>query len=105
MERRAFLLRVRPGKEEEYKRTHANVWPELIEENRRAGIRNYSIFMHGNLLFGYMEVEDYEKAMEYLGKSEVQRRWQELHADILETEVKLDEAPLTLLEEVFHQEG
>ncbi len=105
MERRAFLIRVKPGKEDDYRRTHANPWPELIEDNRKAGIRSYSIFMLGQQLFGYMEVEDYEKAIAYLGKSEVQRRWQEMHKDILETEVgATGVVDLRLMEEVFHQE-
>ena len=40
-------LGVRPGYEEEYKKRHDEIWPEMISELKAAGIRNYSIFRHG----------------------------------------------------------
>ena len=32
MERVCFVLEVRPGYEEEYKRRHDEIWPELAED-------------------------------------------------------------------------
>ena len=31
----------------------------MLAELRAAGARNYSIFLHGDDLFGYLEVEDF----------------------------------------------
>jgi L-rhamnose mutarotase len=45
MERVAFVMRLRPGREVEYRRRHAGVWPEMLAELRRAGAHNYSIFL------------------------------------------------------------
>ena len=55
MARYAWVLEVRPGYEKEYKRRHDEIWPEMLDALRSAGIRNYSIFRHGLTLFGYFE--------------------------------------------------
>jgi len=64
----AWVLGVRPGYEEEYKRRHDDIWPEMVEGLRSAGISNYSIFRHGLTLFGYFETDDLKKTQAYLGK-------------------------------------
>ena len=48
---------LRSGTEAEYDRLHAAVWPEVRAAIARVGIRNYSIFRHGQRLFSYFEVE------------------------------------------------
>ena len=40
----AWVLEVRPGYEEEYKKRHDELWPEMKDMLRDAGIRNYNIF-------------------------------------------------------------
>lgn len=37
----AWKARLRPGKLEEYKKRHAEIWPEMIDVLREAGIENY----------------------------------------------------------------
>ena len=54
----AFVLRVRPDRIDEYVAAHRNVWPEMLEALRDAGISNYSIFRDGNQVFGYFETDD-----------------------------------------------
>ena len=51
-QRSAFVLRVRPERIEEYVHAHRHVWPEMLDALRSAGIRNYTIFRHGNQMFG-----------------------------------------------------
>ena len=46
-----------PGMQEEYKKRHDNIWPEMKEVLAKAGIVNYSIWMQGEELFGYYECE------------------------------------------------
>ena len=48
----AWVLEVRPGYEEEYRERHDEIWPEMLEALRAAGISNYNIFRHGLTLFG-----------------------------------------------------
>src|SRR5215471_9851045 len=51
----AMTIKIRPGCASEYKRYHAAVWPEVLEMIRQCYIRNYSIFLKDDTLFGYFE--------------------------------------------------
>ena len=83
----AWVLEVRPGYEEEYKRRHDEIWPEMIDALKEAGIRNYSIFRHGLTLFGYFETDDLRLTQEYLANSETNVRWSEWMAPIMKVEI------------------
>ena len=98
-ERSAFVLRVRPDRVEEYVEAHREVWPEMLEALRAAGIRNYTIFRSGNEMFGYFEAGDLAAAAAYLEGQEVSTRWQDAMAELLEDRVP-DAGPPPL-EEVF----
>ncbi len=82
--RAAYILMVRPGKEEQYRRAHQAVWPELIEEANKAGIRNHSVFMHGRTLFVYLEADDIGQAERKLKQTAVKQRWDAYMGDLLE---------------------
>lgn len=82
----AWVLEVRPGYEEEYKRRHEEIWPAMVETLHSAGISNYSIFRHGLTLFGYFETADLEKTQKYLADSEVNQRWSEWMDPIMKVE-------------------
>lgn len=83
----AWVLEVRPGYEAEYKRRHDEIWPEMVETLRAAGIRNYNIFRHGLTLFGYFETDDLAATQSALSASDVNRRWGEWMAPIMKVEV------------------
>ena len=55
MQRFGQVIRVKPEKLEEYKRYHANVWPEVLDKIRDCNIQNYSIYHKDGFLFAYME--------------------------------------------------
>jgi len=76
MERIGFRMRLRPGAEAEYRRRHAAVWPELLDDLRSAGASNYSIFLDGEDLFGYLEVDDFERFRSAMAASDANARWQ-----------------------------
>jgi len=98
-ERSSFVLRVRPDKIDEYVAAHRNVWPEMLEAIRASGIRNYTIFRHGNEMFGYFESDDVAAAGRFMAAQEVNARWQDSMAELLEERVP-DTGP-PRLEEVF----
>jgi L-rhamnose mutarotase len=98
-ERSAFVLRVRPDKIDEYVAAHTNVWPEMLEALRNAGIRNYSIFRDGTSVFGYFESDDLGRAADYLAAQPVCSRWQDSMANLLEERVP-DTGPPPL-QEIF----
>lgn len=83
----AWVLEVRPGYEEEYKKRHDEIWPEMLAELRAAGISNYNIFRHGLTLFGHFETDDLAATIGYLRDSDVNRRWAESMAPIMKIEV------------------
>jgi L-rhamnose mutarotase len=86
-QRSAFVLRVRPEKIEEYVEAHRDVWPEMLDALRDAGIRNYTIFRDGNQVFGYFESDDLAASEAYLARQEVSTRWQDRMAELLEERV------------------
>ena len=57
VQRMGMVIGVVPEKLDEYKRLHAEPWPEMNAALSAANIRNYSIFLREpeNLLFGYWE--------------------------------------------------
>jgi L-rhamnose mutarotase len=82
---RVFMTRLEPGAEEEYKRRHDEIWPEMLDLLRAAGIRNYTIWSDGLDVFGYYECE---KGIEFAEKTQagspVVDRWNEYMADVLD---------------------
>ena len=55
MERYASCVRLRPEYRERYLELHAQVWPEVESMLAAANIRNYTIFLRGDMLFDYYE--------------------------------------------------
>jgi L-rhamnose mutarotase len=53
--RQAWVMKLKPGHEAEYKKAHDELWPEMAANLRRDGVRNYSIYRHGLTLFAYLE--------------------------------------------------
>lgn len=107
MQRIGLLLRVKHDKIEEYKQIHSAVWPDLLAELKKAGIRNYSLWLRSDgTEFGYLECDDWQAACDYLATSEVHTRWQVYMQDYLESPT--DDAqggqPVELLEMSFLME-
>lgn len=102
MERLAWKGRIKPGCEAEYKRRHDEIWPEMVEVLKAAGICNYTVFLTGEELFGYYECE---KGVTYAEKvqaeSLVVSRWNEYMKDILELEMDPKTGAQPKLMEVF----
>lgn len=102
MQRIAFVMRVRPGQEQEYRRRHREVWPDMLQALRDAGCANYSIFMRGRELFAYLEVDDFAAMRRSLAASEASQRWEEHMAGIMERGILPETGFHEVLEEVFH---
>ncbi len=87
MSRYAWNLEVRPGYEDEYKRRHDEIWPEMLDALRAAGIRNYSIFRLGLQLIGYFETDDLDRTIAILRDDPVNARWGESMAPLMRIEI------------------
>jgi L-rhamnose mutarotase len=78
MQRYCFTFELHPGAEAEYKRRHDEIWPELVEAIRDAGIHNYTLFRRGSQVIAYCECEpDAATAFARIGATDVNRRWAE----------------------------
>jgi L-rhamnose mutarotase len=102
MARLAFKMKLFPGFEEEYKRRHDKIWPELQELLMRSGISEYSIFLDEdtNHLFCVLNFSDAKKIDE-LPHHDVMQRWWKYMGDIMESNP--DHSPVSVpLKEVFY---
>ena len=102
MEKYAFTMRLNPGCEEEYRRRHDAIWPELVDLLKDAGVSDYSIHLDRgtNTLFGVLWRRE-DHGMDDLPAHPVMQRWWAHMADIMETHP--DNAPVAVpLETVFH---
>ena len=102
MIRKAFVMKLDDGCEEEYERRHRPIWAELEEVLRSHGVSRYSIFLHPTTrqLFGYAEIED-EAGWAAIARTDVCRRWWKHMSDLMSTQP--DNSPVSLdLKEVFH---
>lgn len=102
MQRIAFTMRIRPGTQEEYRRRHQAVWPALLADLTAAGCRNYSIYLRGEELFAYMEVEDFAAFLQKMATSSASSRWEQQMSDILIRDLDDSTGFPPTLEEVFH---
>jgi L-rhamnose mutarotase len=86
MERHAFKMRLNLGMETEYTRRHDEIWPELAQLLKDAGISNYSIHLDAETmtLFGYLERSD-DHRKEDLPNHPVMQRWWAYMGDIMAT--------------------
>ncbi len=102
MKRNAFAMRLKPGREAEYKKRHDEIWPELKAELRKAGISDYSIYLDRktNTLFAFQYLAEDATDSE-LPKLPVVKKWWHMMADLMDTNP--DESPVSdELVEMFH---
>jgi L-rhamnose mutarotase len=87
MQKYAFKMHLNPGCEAEYRKRHDEIWPELVELLRDAGIFDYSIHLDAatNTLFGVLWRTD-AHTMDDLPDHPVMQRWWAHMADIMATE-------------------
>lgn len=105
MERVAWKGRILPGKKEEYIKRHNNIWPEMKEVLKEAGISNYTIWTDGDILFGYYECEfGKEFANKVQVDSPIVKKWEEYMKDVLLFEEIDEDAAQPQLEQVFFLE-
>jgi len=95
-------MQLHRGFEEEYKKRHDNLWPELKELLKNSGIREYAIFLDEstNTLFGVMKFEDPE-ILQNMHENPVMKKWWAYMRDIMDTNP--DYSPVSVpLKEVFY---
>ncbi len=85
-EKYAFTMKLNPGMDAEYKRRHAEIWPDLVALLHDAGISDYSIHLDPstNTLFGLLTRSE-NHTMGELAEHPIMRKWWAHMADIMVT--------------------
>ncbi|RAN34068.1 L-rhamnose mutarotase [Hyphomonas pacifica] len=107
MERKAWMIKLKPEKTTEYKALHADAWPSILSQITACNIRNYSIFLREpeNFLVGIYEYHgnDFEADMAKMGEDPDTKKWWALTDPC---QAPLDSAETgewwVPMEEVFH---
>ncbi len=102
MKRKAFVMSVHSGMEEEYEKRHSPIWPELEFALKEHGVLSYSIFLHPETrqLFGYAEIED-EERWAAIAETAICKKWWAHMRDLMPGNP--DNSPVSCeLKEVFH---
>ena len=79
---RAFRMNLNPGQADEYRRRHDEIWPELVQALRDAGITDYRIFLDPDALalFAVMTHDDPPRLDELPHLPVMRRWWQHMHS-------------------------
>ncbi|MCF0071723.1 L-rhamnose mutarotase [Dyadobacter sp. CY261] len=89
---KAFRMRLKPGFEAEYKKRHDEIWPELSQLLKEAGITEYYIFLDEETLalFAFQKLGSNDTTATLSGLP-IMKRWWDHMADIME--VNPDNSP------------
>ena len=81
--RYAMAVRLKKEKRDFYIQNHANVWPEILNELKKVKVKNYSIFLKEDFMFGYLEYEgnNFDEDMTQMGKIPIVDKWTKLMID------------------------
>lgn len=102
MKRVAFKMYLKEGAKEEYRKRHNQIWPEVTELLKKAGISDYSIFLDekSHALFAVQSLSS-DEGSQSLGHQEIIQKWWDYMADIMV--VNADNSPVSeALEELFY---
>jgi len=105
MKRYGSVIRVKSDALQSYKAYHAQVWPEILATIRRSNIRNYSIFVKDDWLFGYYEYHgvDYKADMAKIASDPKTQEWWELMEPMQKPlDTRAEGEWWASMEEVFH---
>ena len=107
MKRYGFIIGLKPEAIAEYKRVHADVWPDVLKQIKASKIANYSIFLREpeNLLFAYYEYhgDDWAADMKAMAADPATQDWWKI-CDPMQSPLstKLEGEWWASMEEVFH---
>ena len=107
MRRFGQVIGLDPDRLDEYRSYHAEVWPEIAQALRDAGIRNYTIYYRDGQLFGTFEYhgpdEEWDARQRALAEAPRMQEWWEIMGSMQRPDP--DRPPgawWSDLEEVFH---
>jgi len=78
--RYGMAVRLKDEKKDFYVKNHANVWPEVLSELKKIKVKNYSIFLKEDFMFGYLEYDgdNFDQDMAEMQKIPIVDKWENL---------------------------
>lgn len=105
MKRYGMAIKIRSENLDEYKRLHADVWPDVLKMIGQCNIRNYSIYHKDGIMFSYFEYvgKDFDADMAKMAADPTTQRWWDVCKPLLEPlESRGPEEFWATMEEVFY---
>jgi len=96
---------IKPDRMEEYKKLHADAWPDVLKGIKECNIRNYSIYLKDELLFSYFEYvgDDFKADMDKMAADPVTQKWWDVCKPCMEPlETRAEGEWWADMEEIFH---
>ena len=105
MKRFGQVIGIKPEKIEEYKELHANAWEGVLAKIEECNIKNYSIYLHDDMLFAYFEYhgDDFDADMAKMAADPTTQKWWDVCMPMQNpVESRAEGEWWKTLEEVFH---
>jgi L-rhamnose mutarotase len=105
MKRYGMAIKIKSENLDEYRKLHANVWPDVLKMIRECNIRNYSIYHKDGMMFSYFEYvgEDFDADMAKMAADSTTQKWWDVCKPLLDPlETCAPEEFWANMEEVFH---
>jgi L-rhamnose mutarotase len=100
-----LIYRLKPGMGPEYDRRHREVWPDLLAKIGEAGVYDYQIWRHEEIVVSRFRTRRGYKAAEAIQQaSAIQREWTASLKDVFESYETAEGEPFWL-NEVFRFEA
>lgn len=107
MKRFGSVIKVKAEKLDEYKRLHADVWPDVLSMIKLCNIQNYSIYYRDGFLFSYFEYmgSDFDADMAKMAADPITQKWWDVCKPCQQPLETCEEDEWWAdMEEVFHQD-
>ena len=107
MIRKGMVRAIKPEYIKEYKKTHSDVWPEILQRITNCKIKNYSVFAQEDRLFSFFEYhgDNFEEDTKKMRDNPKFEEWEKFHEHMFRPlgDQDKDEGWVEL-EEVFRKE-
>ena len=105
MKRYGMAVKIKSENLDEYKRLHADVWPDVLKMIGECNIRNYSIYHKDGMMFSYFEYvgEDFDADMAKMAADPTTQKWWDVCKPLLDPlESRAAGEFWASMEELFH---
>lgn len=101
VERGALIQRLKPEAVEDYLEAHEDVPCAVSNVMRQSGVRQFQLFVSGDLSVGYIEAEDLQEFATAYSADPGCQKWEETVGEYKVSGVDTDDGELPLMEKIW----